>query len=85
MRAFRRLFTILFILSLFVGVVHQLNHTHHTGDVCEVCLLAHSPALIDEAIVLSSLYIAFESFAPPKVSRSAPYTLLTRNRSPPLA
>lgn len=85
MRAFRRLFAILFILSLFVGVVHQLNHnTHHTGDVCEVCLLAHSPALIDQTIVLSSLYIAFESFASPKVSRSAQYTLLTRNRSPPL-
>jgi hypothetical protein len=84
MRPFRRLFALLFILSLFVGVVHQLSHTHHAGEVCEVCLLAHSPALVDEAVVLPPLFVAFESFDPPKGSHPTQYTLLTRNRSPPL-
>jgi hypothetical protein len=84
MRAFRRLFAVLFILSLFVGVVHEITHTHHTGEVCEVCLLAHSPALVEEAIVLSLVDALFDTFDSSKGAQPTQHILLTRNRSPPL-
>lgn len=85
MRRFRRLFAFLFILSIFVGVVHQLSHAHHNGDSCEVCLLAHSPALVDESVVLSHVVSTFEPFASPQFTQLAPLAILTRSRSPPLS
>jgi len=85
MRRIRRLFALVFILSLFVGVVHEITHTHHAGEVCEVCLLVHSLALVEDAIVLSPVGLIFDTFDSPKGISPNQYTLLTRNRSPPLA
>jgi len=85
MRRFRRIFALLFILSLFVGVVHQLNHTHHNGDTCEVCLLSHSPALAHEPIVLSTITTTFEPFVDTPFTQSSPLAILMRSRSPPLS
>ncbi len=85
MKRFRRIFALLFILSLFVGVVHQLSHAHHNGDSCEVCLLAHSPALANEPIVLSIVTSTFEPFASAPFTQPSPLAILTRSRSPPLS
>ncbi|MCX6074491.1 MAG: hypothetical protein NTY39_09245 [Campylobacterales bacterium] len=84
MKRFRRLFALLFILSLFVGVVHQLSHAHH-DDSCEVCLLSHSSALANEPIVLSTVTSTFEPFACAPFTQPAPLAILTRSRSPPLS
>ncbi|MFA6144862.1 MAG: hypothetical protein WCW84_06660 [Sulfurimonas sp.] len=85
MKRFRRLFALLFILSLFVGVVHQLSHAHHNGDSCEVCLLAHSPVLVNDSVVLSSVITTFEPFTSPQFTQPSPLAILTRSRSPPLS
>lgn len=85
MRRFRRFFALLFILSLFAGVVHELSHAHHHGDVCEVCLLAHTPALVSDAPALVSLEQSYEPFASPKVSRPIASAIIDRSRSPPLS
>lgn len=85
MKRFRRLFALLFILSLFVGVVHQLSHDHQNSDSCEVCLLAHSPALTNESIILSTVTSTFVPFASAPFTQPSPLIILTRNRSPPLS
>lgn len=85
MRRFRRFFALLFILSLFVGVVHELSHAHHHGDVCEVCVLAHAPALLSDTPALVSLDQSYEPFAAPQTSRPIASTIVDRSRSPPLS
>ncbi|MGZ8546852.1 MAG: hypothetical protein ACXW33_07855 [Sulfuricurvum sp.] len=84
MRRFRRLFALLFILSLFVGVVHQLNHDHHNGDSCEICVLSHAPALLGDAITATPLDHYYDKFAFRNTSHPVASSILTRNRSPPL-
>jgi hypothetical protein len=85
MQRFRRFFALLFILSLFVGVVHELSHAHHHGDVCEVCVLAHTPALLSDTPALVSLEQSYEPFASPQTSRPIASVIANRSRSPPLS
>lgn len=84
MRRFRRLFALLFILSIFVGVAHELSHTHQHGDVCEVCVLAHAPALLDDAPALVSIDQSYEPFASLRIVQPVAPAIYNRSRSPPL-
>lgn len=84
MRRFRRYFALLFILSLFVGVAHEMSHAHHQGDVCEVCVLAHSPALLGDASPLALVVQTYEPFAAPAASQPFKLSIPGRSRSPPL-
>ena len=85
MRRFRRLFALLFILSLFVGVAHQLTHNHHHGEACEICVLSHAPALFDNTLTVTPIDHYYEKFAFTDASHPVVSSILTRNRSPPLA
>jgi len=85
MRQFRRLFALLFILSLFVGVVHQLNHDHPNGESCEICVLSHAPALLGDAVTVAPIDHYYEKFSFTDGSHPVAASILTRNRSPPLA
>lgn len=85
MRRFRRLFALLFILSVFVGVAHELSHTHHHGDVCEVCVLAHAPALLGDTPPLALIDRSYEPFASLRIVQPTAPAILYRSRSPPLA
>jgi len=85
MQRFRRLFALLFILSLFVGVVHEGSHVHHNGDTCEVCVLSHAPALLGDASTVIPIDHYYEHFSFLDTSYPVVSSILTRNRSPPLA
>lgn len=85
MRRFRRLFVLLFILSLFAGAIHQANHIHHGGELCEVCVLSHSPALLNDSITLASIESIHTPFISPMVTAPKRYAHPTRSRSPPIA
>ncbi len=85
MQKLRRLFALLFILSLFVGVVHELSHSHHNGEPCEVCVLSHAPALLEDAVTVTSPDHDYEKFTFNNVSYPVSLSIQTRNRSPPLA
>lgn len=84
MQRFRRLFTLLFILSLFAGVVHELNHSHHQGDVCEVCVLSHAPALLDKTFSLAAVEWTFSPFQFSSIATPIAHPIIFRSRSPPL-
>lgn len=84
MRRFRRLFAFIFILSIFAGIAHELSHAHHEGDFCEVCVLAHAPALIDDAPILPLITQTFEPFSSPQLPHPIALVIQSRNRSPPL-
>ena len=85
MQRFRRLFALLFILSLFVGAIHESSHSHQDGDMCEVCVLAHSPALLGDAVTVTSIDHYYEKFSFRNASYPVASSILTRNRSPPLS
>lgn len=85
MRRFRRVFALLFVLSVLVGVAHEMSHAHHSGDVCEVCLLAHSPALVEDTPAIALIDRYFEPFAAPHIAYPAALPVPGRSRSPPLS
>lgn len=85
MRRFRHLFALLFIFSVAVGVAHELTHLHQHGETCEVCILAHSPALVDEVPPLAQIAHTFEPFAIRHAARPDLSPIPGRSRSPPLA
>ena len=85
MRRFRRLFALLFILSLFVGVAHQLSHNHLHGEPCEVCVLSHAPTLLGNAVTVIPIDHYYEKFSFTDTSYPVASSILTRNRSPPLS
>ena len=62
MRKLRRLFALLLFLSIFSGVAHEMTHTHHLGDTCKICVIAHSPALPIETPALTYLDTPHEIF-----------------------
>ncbi|MDP3586566.1 MAG: hypothetical protein Q8R58_00785 [Sulfuricurvum sp.] len=84
MQRFRRLFTLLFILSLFVGAIHESSHAHQHGDTCEVCVLSHAPALLGDASIVIPIDHYYENFSFMDTSYPVVSSILTRNRSPPL-
>lgn len=85
MRRFRHLFAMLFILSIAVGVAHELTHLHQHGETCEVCILAHSPALVDAVPALPDIDYTFEPFLTRYTARPTISPILDRSRSPPFA
>lgn len=85
MRRLRHVFAWLFILSVIFGVVHELSHSHHHGEPCEVCILAHAPALIHDISTVVLIGHCFEPFASSCVTPPSLICILTRSRSPPLA
>ena len=85
MQRFRRLFTLLFILSIFVGVVHEVNHDHHDGKTCEICVLIHSPGLLDEIPTIASIEQFYTPFLSAHIALSFVPFILTCSRSPPIA
>lgn len=85
MRRFRHLFALLFIFSIAVGVVHELTHLHPHGETCEVCILAHSPALVDALPALPNIDYTFEPFLTRYTAHSAIPVIPGRSRSPPFA
>jgi hypothetical protein len=84
MQRFKRFFALLFILSVVVGVVHELNHTHQ-GDVCEVCVLSHAPALLGETFALAPIEYTFEPFEFFSIANPIAKSIILRSRSPPIA
>lgn len=85
MQRFRRLFALLFILSLFVGAIHESSHTHHNVDACEVCVLAHTPALFGDLPALMIIDQYYTPFVTAPILLPAALSILTRSRSPPNA
>lgn len=85
MQKFRRLFVLLFILSIFVGVVHEASHNHYNGEMCEVCVLAHSPGLLNDASDLLFIEAYYTAFIVPSIAYPDLHTLQARSRSPPIS
>ena len=84
MKYFKHLFTFLFIASIFVGVVHELTPDHVHDDTCEICLLAHVPALLNDTLVVSSVFNFFEAFDASFSTVSYKINIFLKSRSPPL-
>jgi len=85
MRRLRRFFALLFILSLFVGAVHEGSHVHHNGDTCEVCVLSHAPGLLGETPTLVYIDQIYEPFTISHLTLPTAPSIPTRSRSPPKA
>lgn len=85
MQKFRRFFVLLFILSLFVGVVHEAHHDHHDGTICEVCVLSHAPGLLNNHSVLVFIETFHLSFIIPYIAYPTLNSIQIRSRSPPIA
>jgi len=84
-KRFKRVFAFLFILSLFVGVAHELSHTHHDGEICEICVFAHAPALFADLPTPTSITHTTQRFDPFFVAHGVSPKISLRSRSPPLA
>jgi hypothetical protein len=74
-----------FILSLFVGAIHESSHTYHNDELCEVCVLVHSPGLLNDATELVSIEACYLAFIVPYIAYPALCLIQTRSRSPPVA
>lgn len=85
MQKFRRLFAMLFILSLFAGAIHASSHTHHNDELCEVCVLVHSPGLLNDPSDLVCIEVFHIAFIVPYVAHPTLHSIQTRSRSPPIA
>lgn len=84
MRNFRKWFTLLFVLSIFLTVAHELSHDHLHDESCEICLLSHAPALLDVPLVVT-IDPVYASFPAPDLSRPLSTSCVYRSRSPPLS
>ena len=84
MRRFRRFFATLFILSLFVGVFHEIEHAHSQAHTCEVCLFAHSPLILSDAFELPKIDFVPVVFDARILPLPFVATIPSRSRSPPL-
>ncbi|OHD85576.1 MULTISPECIES: hypothetical protein [unclassified Sulfuricurvum] len=84
MQRFRRFFSLLFILSIFVGAVHEIEHSYHQDSSCEICLFAHSPLILNDTFTLPKIDCAtviFDIRIPPLHFVSF---IPAQSRSPPL-
>ena len=85
MRKVKRFLALVYILSIFMGVAHEVSHVHHLGDNCSVCVLSHTPALAVDTptpISIDKTYTEFISLPQSKVN---PALIQARSRAPPLA
>lgn len=85
MQRFRRLFALLFILSIFVGVVHEINHNYHDGDTCELCILIHAPGVLTDTSCVALIEPFYTPFTAPNSLLPLTCFIQTRSRSPPLS
>lgn len=85
MRSIKRFLALVYFLSIFMGVAHELSHSHHLGENCSVCVFAHTPALAVDAPVLTSIDTPHESFDRLYSNNSKPLYIQSRSRSPPLS
>ena len=84
MKLFQKLFAFLFIISIFVGTIHQLEHNHIGDETCEICVLIHAPALLNNVVILPSIYKYFEPFNSSFTTISYLVKISLKNRSPPI-
>ncbi|MEA1891419.1 MAG: hypothetical protein U9N33_01760 [Campylobacterota bacterium] len=81
---FRKIFVIVFILSIFVGTFHELEHHHHSpDDICEVCVVAHAPAVLNDSVVIVTIHRYLEPFYASFIFISDGVKVSLRSRSPP--
>lgn len=85
MQQFRRLFAFLFILSFFVGIIHEVNHNYSDGETCSICIIAHSPGLLDNTPALVFIDHYYTPFMAANSTFSFAHYTPIRSRSPPLA
>jgi hypothetical protein len=84
-KRFKRIFAFLFVFSLFMGVAHELSHAHHNGEVCEICVFAHAPALFADVSEPTSITQIAERFNPFVVAHGVSPKISLKSRSPPIA
>lgn len=85
MQRFRRLFALLFILSLFAGAIHITSHTHDIGEPCDVCVLVHAPGLLAHTPAIVFIEHCYTPFITARITPSCAHYIPTRSRSPPAA
>lgn len=84
MRQIKRFLALIYILSIFMGVAHEITHVHQLGDSCQVCTISHTPALASDAPVLIQIDVPHESFDKLFANNSKPLSIAAQSRSPPL-
>ena len=85
MRKIKRLLALIYFLSIFMGIAHEISHVHHLGEDCSVCVLSHTPAVAVDtpvSIAIEQSYIEFISLLQSKVK---PCLIQARSRAPPIA
>jgi len=85
MKQFQKLFVFLFIISIFVGTLHHIEHNHLDGETCEVCALVHTPALLNDVVTQPYIYKYFEPFYASFTSTSYLVKIFLKSRSPPIS
>ena len=84
MRIIKRFLALVYILSIFMGVAHEISHTHHIGENCSVCVLSHTPAVPTDAPSIPLVTHSFTEFTPLTLSQTDPLFIQARSRAPPL-
>lgn len=85
MRKIKRLLALIYFLSIFMGVAHEISHVHHLGDNCSVCIVSHTPAVGVDTPSLISIDRTYAEFISKPQSKIQPYFIQARSRAPPLA
>ena len=85
MRKVKRFLALVYILSIFMGVAHEVSHVHHLGDNCSVCVLSHTPALAVDTPTPISIDKTYTEFISLPQSKANPALIQARSRAPPLA
>ncbi|MBN2870712.1 MAG: hypothetical protein JXK04_07135 [Campylobacterales bacterium] len=85
MRRFRKWFALLFVLSIFVTVAHELSHDHLHDETCEICLLSHTPVPLDVPLSALSINPVYDVFPIPDFCHSLGASQSCRSRSPPFS
>jgi hypothetical protein len=85
MRKIKRLLALIYFLSIFMGVAHEISHVHHLDDNCSVCVLSHTPAVGVDAPSLISIDKTYAEFISLPQNKAQPCLIQARSRAPPLA
>ncbi len=81
----KKFFSFLFIISIFLGVFHELDAHHEHGETCEVCVVAHTSAILNDDQPLTVIQIPEELFYTIFTSIQKRENISLRSRSPPLS
>lgn len=84
MKNFHKFFTLLFIISIFVGVLHELDSNHVHDETCEIYFLAHTPALLNDNIIITHINTDYEPFCTSFIKLSYQSKISLKSRSPPI-